>query len=467
MSRVVVTTIAGLGMLLAALDIAVNVALPTMANALDADLESIQWVIVVFIATRASLVMGAGSFSDRFGLRTVYIFGSIAYLLSMICISLSPNLESVVGFRVLQALATGCLYAVSPAIAATVFPVEKRGLGMGFTAGSQALGMLLGTLGAGFLVQALGWQWIFIGRIPFCVLALVLGTVFLQKQPKNTINSEAFDFKGAVTLVLGLMCLVIGLRLGRSLGWASPMVLMLISLSPIFLGVLWIIEKRVNSPMLPGYLLKLPAFSLSTMAMFLAHFSVFVIWFVFPFYMADILKQGPLILGLMLATMALFNTCLSGLGGWLCDKFGSLDVGALGLVILGSGLFLMGLLDQNHSPGDVVWRIGVVGMGLGLIQAGTYSLMMKGVPNHRLGVAGSSLSLAQALGTVMSVALVGTLFAWRVNGYVTSSAGGRGGGDSAFVTGYSEVFLLGCILSVAAALGFYIMGKIYLGNKDL
>ena len=467
MSRVVVTTIAGLGMLLAALDIAVNVALPTMANALDADLESIQWVIVVFIATRASLVMGAGSFSDRFGLRTVYIFGSIAYLLSMICISLSPNLESVVGFRVLQALATGCLYAVSPAIAATVFPVEKRGLGMGFTAGSQALGMLLGTLGAGFLVQALGWQWIFIGRIPFCVLALVLGTVFLQKQPKNTINSEAFDFKGAVTLVLGLMCLVIGLRLGRSLGWASPMVLMLISLSPIFLGVLWIIEKRVNSPMLPGYLLKLPAFSLSTMAMFLAHFSVFVIWFVFPFYMADILKQGPLILGLMLATMALFNTCLSGLGGWLCDKFGSLDVGSLGLVILGSGLFLMGLLDQSHSPGDVVWRIGVVGMGLGLIQAGTYSLMMKGVPNHRLGVAGSSLSLAQALGTVMSVALVGTLFAWRVNGYVTSSAGGRGGGDSAFVTGYSEVFLLGCILSVAAALGFYIMGKIYLGNKDL
>ena len=467
MSRVVVTTIAGLGMLLAALDIAVNVALPTMANALDADLESIQWVIVVFIATRASLVMGAGSFSDRFGLRTVYIFGSIAYLLSMICISLSPNLESVVGFRVLQALATGCLYAVSPAIAATVFPVEKRGLGMGFTAGSQALGMLLGTLGAGFLVQALGWQWIFIGRIPFCVLALVLGTVFLQKQPKNTINSEAFDFKGAVTLVLGLMCLIIGLRLGRSLGWASPMVLMLISLSPIFLGVLWIIEKRVNSPMLPGYLLKLPAFSLSTMAMFLAHFSVFVIWFVFPFYMADILKQGPLILGLMLATMALFNTCLSGVGGWLCDKFGSLDVGALGLVILGSGLFLMGLLDQSHSPGDVVWRIGVVGMGLGLIQAGTYSLMMKGVPNHRLGVAGSSLSLAQALGTVMSVALVGTLFAWRVNGYVTSSAGGRGGGDSAFVTGYSEVFLLGCILSVAAALGFYIMGKIYLGNKDL
>ena len=93
MSRVAVTTIAGLGMLLAALDIAVNVALPTMANALDADLESIQWVIVVFIATRASLVMGAGSFSDKFGLRTVYIFGAIAYPVSYTHLTLPTNRE--------------------------------------------------------------------------------------------------------------------------------------------------------------------------------------------------------------------------------------------------------------------------------------------------------------------------------------------------------------------------------------
>ena len=454
-------------MLLAALDIAVNVALPTMANALNADLESIQWVIVVFIATRASLVMGAGSFSDRFGLRTVYIFGSGAYLLSMICISLSPNLESVVGFRILQALGTGCLYAVSPAIVAEVFPVEKRGLGMGFTAGSQALGMLLGTLGAGLLVDALGWQWIFVARIPFCVLALVLGTLFLNKQSNNTDNTEAFDFKGAVTLIFGLMCLVIGLRLGRSIGWSSPMVVILISLSPMFLGSLWIIEKRAKAPMLPGALVKLPAFSISITAMFLAHFSVFVIWFVFPFYIADILRQGPLVLGLMLATMALFNTCLSAVGGWLCDRFGHLDVGVLGLVTLGTGLFLMGLLEHRDTPVDVVWRIGVVGMGLGLIQAATYSLMMKGVPNDRLGVAGSSLSLAQALGTVMSVALIGTLFAWRVSVHVAGSEGGITVDDLAFVTAFNEVFLMGCILSVGTALGFYIVGKIYLGNKEL
>ena len=465
MSRVITITIAGLGMLLAALDIAVNVALPTMATALDADLESIQWVIVVFIATRASLVMGAGSFSDRFGLKSVYIFGSSTYLLSMICISLSPNLESIVGFRILQALGTGCLYAVAPAIAAGVFPVAQRGLGMGFTASSQALGMLLGTLGAGFLVQTLWWQWIFIGRIPFCLVALLLSACFLKKQTKNSNNTELFDLKGAVALGLGLMCLVIGLRLGRAVGWLSPMVIILITLSPILLGLLWRIERTANSPMLPGSLVKLPAFSISILSMFLAHFSVFVIWFVFPFYMTDTLNQGALILGLMLATMALFNTCLSGIGGWLCDKFGSIDVGFLGLVTMGSGLFLMGLLEQRHIPVDVVWRIGVVGMGLGLIQSATYSLMMKGVPDDKLGVAGSALSLAQAFGTVLSVAVIGTLFTWRIGVHSLGSYSGMEGSNLAFVRSFSEVFFLGSVLSVVSGLGFFTVGKMFLGLK--
>ena len=152
-SNVLVGVAATLGMFLAALDTSVNVALPSMTADLDADLQRIQWVIVAFIATQAALVMGAGSFGDRFGLKPVYVFGATTYLAAMFCIAFSPNLETVVGFRVLQAVGTGCLFAVSPAIAASVFPVERRGLSMGFAVGSQALGMFAGTIGAGFLVE--------------------------------------------------------------------------------------------------------------------------------------------------------------------------------------------------------------------------------------------------------------------------------------------------------------------------
>ena len=169
---------AGLAMFLASLDFSVNVALPEIAADLDADLQSVQWALVVFMGIRASLVLGAGSFADRFGLRRVYLWGGLAYLVSMFCIALSPDLASVVGFRVLHGIGTACMYAVAPAIAANLFPPHRRGLSMGFTAGSLAMGMVGGTIGAGLLVGAgwfgQDWQWVFWGRVPFMVAALVL-----------------------------------------------------------------------------------------------------------------------------------------------------------------------------------------------------------------------------------------------------------------------------------------------------
>ena len=192
--RVLVAVAATLGMFLAALDTSLNVALPSMTEDLNADLQSIQWVIVAFIATQAALVMGAGSFADRFGLRPVYIFGATTYLAAMFAIAFSPNLETVVGFRVLQALGTGCLFAVSPAIAAGVFPSRRRGLSMGFAVGSQALGMLAGTIGAGLLVGWIGWEWIFLGRTPFAVAAIILGVWFLEA--KRLVGRAGFRCRG-------------------------------------------------------------------------------------------------------------------------------------------------------------------------------------------------------------------------------------------------------------------------------
>ena len=445
-------------MFLAALDIAVNVALPAMTAELDADLQSIQWVIVAFIATRAGLVLGAGSFADRFGLRPVYIIGAVAYLAAMFFIAFSPNLETVVGFRVLQALGTGCLYAVSPAIAASVFPSHRRGLSMGFTAGSQALGMLAGTIGAGLLVKWLGWEWIFLGRVPFAVIAIILGVWFLEKRSSGPAGGPAFDIAGAAALVAGLLCLIIGVRLGRSIGWTSTVVLVLLPLSPVFLGAFWRIERNARWPVLPGHLLRIRGFTVSNLSMFLAHFSVFVIWFIFPFYMADSLGRGALTLGLMLATMAFFNIGFSGAGGWLCDRFGTLPVGFAGLLILASGMLSMGFLDTSSGLTEVALRIGVVGAGLGFYQSAAFTLMMGSVPAERFGTAGAALSLSQACGTVLAVAVMGGIFGWRSDHYLAGMATGADADSVAFIKAFKDVFLIGSSVGLLGAVVFLVGG---------
>ncbi len=456
LGKVLIGTAATLGMFLAAMDTSVNVALPFMADDLDADLQSIQWVIVAFIATQASLVMGAGSFADRFGLRPVYIFGTTTSLVSMFFIAFSPNLETVVAFRVLQALGVGCLFAVSPAIAAGVFPSHRRGLSMGFTVGSQALGMLAGTIGAGLLVGWIGWEWIFLGRTPFAVIAIIIGIWFLEQRRARPTTGPAFDVVGAMLLVGGLLCFIIGLRLGRSVGWTSPIVLTLLPLAPIFLGAFWRAEHIARWPVLPGYLLRIRGFVVSTSSMFLASLGVFVIWFIFPFYIADSLAGSALTLGLMLATLAFFNTVSSGAGGWLCDRFSFLPVGVGGLLVMAFGLLYLGLSDTGTALGNVALRIGIVGAGLGFFQAATYSLMMTSVPSERFGTAGAALSLAQSCGRVLSVAIIGGIFGWRNDHHLTELAAGVESEGVAFIKAFKDVFLIGSSLGLIAAVVFLV-----------
>jgi EmrB/QacA subfamily drug resistance transporter len=461
-SKMPMAVAATLGMFLAALDTSVNVALPAMTDDLGVDLQSIQWVIVAFIATQAAFVMGAGSFGDRFGLRPIYIFGATTYLASMFFIAFSPNLETLVGFRVLQGVGTGSLFAVSPALAARVFPASRRGLSMGFTVGSQALGMLAGTIGAGFLVGWIGWEWIFLGRTPFAVIAIVLGVYFLEGKRKESSDGEnagpAFDVTGAALLVGGLLSLIIGLRLGRSAGWDSPVVLGLLVLAPIFITTFWRVERKAPWPVLPGYLLRIRGFTTSSVSMFLANLGVFVIWFIFPFYVADSVGGGALMLGLMLATLAFFNTIFSGIGGWLCDRFNYLPVGVAGLLLMASGLLAMSLLNTDSDSWEVALRIGIVGTGLGLFQAAAYSLMLGSVPSERFGTASAALSLSQSCGRVLSVAVIGGIFGWRADHHLLELGVGADADGLAFIKAFKDVFVIGSSIGLLGAVVFLVGG---------
>ena len=458
--KVSAATAGGLGMFLAALDIAVNVALPSMRSDLNTDLHTVQWVIVAFIATRAGLVMSVGSFADRFGLKQVYVLATVLYLAAMVCISLSPTLSLVVGFRVLQGVATGALYAVSPAIISQVFPSHRRGLGMGFATASQASGMLAGTIGAGLLMQWFGWQAIFVGRIPFAVAALAIGAIFLSRTRQSR-SGQTFDLLGAASLLGGLISLVIGLRLASSVGWTSPPVLILLALAPVLLIIFWRTEGRAPWPVLPRQLLRAGGFVASSCGVFLANMGVFVIWFIFPFYIADILGRGSLILGGMLALMASFNVGGSALGGWLSDRIDSSKVGLGGVAALTLGLLLMSLLNSNSEIAQVALRISIVGAGLGLFQSAAYAMMMSSVPPERFGTASGALSMAQAFGTVLSVASIGAVFVLSNQYHLGQLAlGGTPtleSGSLAFMLAFQDVFRLGALVASLAAVGLVLL----------
>ncbi len=452
---------AALGMMLASLDFSVNVALPAFRDAFGVDLAAVQWVIVVFIATRAGLALGAGAFADRFSLRAVYLFGTAVYLASMACLSLSPTLEAMVGFRVVQAVGTGCLYSTAPAIAARVFPEHRRGLSMGFTSASLALGMVASTLAAGALVQSYGWPAVYWGRIPLAALALAAGLLSVPGRRVTAPNTDTgaaassasarrFDLAGATLTLALLLCLMIGLRLGQAIGWTDPAVIALLAAAPVVLAALIAAERRAANPVLPGTLARLGGFRTATLAMFLGHFAQFVIWFIFPFYITDALGRGSVTLGIMLATISTANILSSPIGGWLCDRWNVRPVGALGLCAVAAGLLAMSLLDGASAIWHPAAAIAVVGLGIGWFQSAAYALMLGSVPSERYGTASGAMSLAQASGTVLCVAVVGAVFAALNDHY----AGGGATAAEAFLLAYRDAFRIGAATAATAALWF-------------
>ena len=223
---------------------------------------------------------------------------------------------------------------------------------MGFTTGCQALGAVAGTVGAGLLVKWGGWEMIFLGRVPFILLALVLGVWWMSRDPRSQ-RGSSFDIPGAVTLGVALLCLVVGLRLGRSVGWLSPVVLALLVLAPVLLTLFWRIEGRAPWPVLPRGLLRVPGFVIPSAASFTAQLGVFVIWFIFPFYIGDVIGRDAVSMGTLFAVMAVLQMASSSGGGWLCDRVGPIWVGTTGVTVITLGMVYLGFLTANlDSPGD-------------------------------------------------------------------------------------------------------------------
>ena len=209
--------------------------------------------------------------------------------------------------------------------------------------------------------------------------ALLIGLFSIPRALGNQPTDEAkprFDLPGSALVLSLLLCLMIGLRLGQAIGWTSIPVLVLLAASPPILVALIRVERAAESPVLPGALVRLSGFQTAVGAMFLGHFSQFVIWFIFPFYITDALGRGPVTLGIMLAVMSNLQHLSSPVGGWLCDRWGVRPVGAAGLMMSAIGLCAMSMLDAQSAVWHVAVGIAVVGLGVGWYQSAAYALML-------------------------------------------------------------------------------------------
>ncbi len=404
-----VLAICCMSLLLVGMDVTiVNVALPVIQRELHATLAQLQWIIDAYTLVVASLLLLAGSISDRVGRRRIFQIGLTVFSLGSLLCSLAPNIETLIAFRAVQGLGASMLNPVALSIIANVFPdprARARAVGVwGAVAGvSLAVGPLLG----GALTQTVGWRAIFWINLPIGAAALLLAAKFVpeSKAPKP----RGLDPIGQSLIFGTLASLTYAVIEGPRMGWQSPMIIGLFVASAILLtGFVWW-ELRRKSPLVDLRFFRSVPFASATVIALLAFSSFSGFLFLNALYLQQVRGLSPFHTGLCTLPVAVVLMVCAPLSGRLVASHGPRP----SLLITGVGFMLSTLMLTRLSPATpIVWLLlayTLFGLGLGMVNPPITNSAVAGMPLSQAGVAAAIASTGRQVGAALGVAITGTV----------------------------------------------------------
>ena len=451
-----------LGLFASALDTTVNVALPTIAAAFDTDLASLQWIIIAFVTTGTALGVSMGSAGDRFGLARLFRWGLLVYAVAMLLLGLAPNLVVLVGLRVVQGFASAAVLSVGPAIVASAFSAGERGRALGLIGGTQAFGGVVSGFAGGLLVASFGWPVIFFARIPFLVAALLLAFVVLDDNQPRAIRARIesrFDLRGALALAVAIGSLLVGLNLLRASGVGLAPALLLLAVTLVAGAAFVHVELRAPWPVLDLALFRRRPFAVAFVTMLLNSLGSFVIFFIFPFFVAEVLGRGAATLGFMLGVQGVCGAVAAPVAGRVADRVPPQRVVTVASIAMAVAVIWMSTLDAASTLVAATVPLALAGVGQGALRAAARTMVFNSVPQTRFGTASGALNLGASMGLVLSVAAFTALFATRSDSHtarlLAEGLSEVAAETPAHVAAFRDTFRVGglvVVLSVAASL---------------
>jgi EmrB/QacA subfamily drug resistance transporter len=394
-----------LGMLLATINSGtLIIALPDLERSLHTSLLELVWVILTYMIASTVLVLSAGRLSDQFGRKRAYVLGFLVFAAASLGAGFAGNGTELILWRIVQGIGGAFLFANSAAIVTDAFPREQLGLAMGTNTMVAAVGLVIGPVLGGALVD-ISWHWVFWFNVPFGIAGSLWAAMVLHELVSGG-EDHTFDALGTVTFLTGLTGLVYGISKGGIQGWDEPLVIGGLVAAAVLLPAFVLIERRHRAPMLDLSIFRNRLFSAASGAAFINGLARFALMFVFVFYFQGVQGDSPILAGVKLAPLALGMLISSPAAGIWADRRGSRGLAVLGMLVTAIGLGLMTLLQRETSywaPGGYMM---IVGIGSGMFNSPNTAAMMGAVKAHRRGIAAGARVLVQNTGAVISIAFV-------------------------------------------------------------
>lgn len=423
-----------------------NVALPSMQKELHATVAGMQWTIDAYTLVLASLLMLAGSTADRIGRRKVFKAGLVLFTLGSLLCSVAPNLESLVAFRMVQAVGGSMLNPVAMSIITNTFTdPRERARAIGVWGGVVGISMAAGPVVGGLLVDSVGWRSIFWINLPVGLAALLLTWRYV---PESRAPKPRRPDPVGQLLVIGLLgSLTYAIIEAPSQGWDSPLILLFAALAGCSLIGLLLYEPRRTDPLIELRFFRSAPFSGATVIAVSAFAALSGFLFLNTLYLQNVRGLSALHAGLYMLPMAALTFVCAPLSGRLVGSRGP----RLPLLVAGVAMTACGLLFAafDAETDNVLLFTGYVlfGLGFGMVNAPITNTAVSGMPRSQAGVAAAVASTSRQIGGTLGVAVIGAVLAAGVAG--TGSPRGAAYAE-AFVDASKPAWwiLAGCGLSV-------------------
>jgi EmrB/QacA subfamily drug resistance transporter len=396
------------GMFMSILDVSiVNVAVPTIQKAFGTTTEDIQWIATAYSLALGVVVPVSGWLGDRLGFSRAYHLALLGFAAGSALCGVAWDLDSLVAFRVVQAIPGGILPVVTLSMVYRIVPREKIGAAMGMYGLGIVFAPAIGPTLGGYLVEYVDWRLIFFINVPVGLIGLASALLVLPRFPAG--NAGRFDVLGFLTIAGGLFTLLLALSKGQDWGWTGYRVLVLFTYSALSLATFVVIELGTEEPLLDVRVFRYWPFTNSLLLIAVLSVGLFGVLFYVPLVLQQAQNLGAFHTGLVLLPQALVMGVIMPFAGRLYDRIGPRWPAVVGLTIVALGTYLLHNLtpDTTRSHMMALLAFRASGMGLAMMPIMTGGLAV--IPTELVSRASAFNNVVQRISAALGLALLTAL----------------------------------------------------------
>jgi EmrB/QacA subfamily drug resistance transporter len=429
-------------------NLVVTNALVSIREDLGASLEQLEWTVNAYTLSFAVFLLTAAALGDRLGRRAVFAVGLGVFTIASAGAALAPTTEALIAARAVQGLGAAIITPLSLTLLSEAFAQDRRGLALGIWSGVSGLGVALGPVVGGAVVEGFSWHWIFWLNVP---VGLIAAPAALSLLKESRGPNATLDVPGVALASAGLLGLVFGIVRAQSLGWTSTTVLASIGAGAVLLGgfVAW--ELRARAPMLPMRFFANRGFSATSAVSLAMYFGAFGSIFLLAQFFQVAQGYSPLEAGIRTLPWTAMPIFVAPIAGVLSDRIGSrpLMAAGLGLQALALG-WLAAVTEPDVAYGLLVPGFVMAGTGMALVFAPSANAVLSAVRPSEAGQASGATNTIREVGGVLGVAVLATVF---------SGAGGMAS-PAEYVDGLIPAVWVGsAVLAVGGLLALLVPGR--------